>query len=118
MVNPYQTFYVEQKPNGDWEDSLTGVGYAGVVNKIKAENNSQDVWVNQNSVGDASSAIAMGFYFGGSYLYGLPEREDTLYLKNTNSSSPYELFSLGVETHPTENPQAMYGSVPYITGVS
>lgn len=124
VVNPYQTFYVEQEPsNSDWIDDLAGLtqGYAGIVNKIKS-NTSDMIWPAEIPESlqqkGTSQAISMGFYFGGDYLYGLPEREDTLYLKNTPEDSPYELFSLGVETHPTENPQAMYGSVPYITGTS
>jgi hypothetical protein len=34
----------------------------------------------------------MGFYFPSKRLVGLPEREDTLFLKNTGNT-PYEHFA-------------------------
>ena len=63
-------------------------------------------------------AVSMGFYFLADKLYGLPEREDTLQLKNTAVDSPYELWAADVPGHPAHNPQALYGSVPYITSVN
>lgn len=66
----------------------------------------------------------MSFLWPDVLMVGLAEREDTLWLKNTDGvgkeslDKPYELFSMGVTTHPASDPQAMYGSVPYIFGLS
>jgi len=38
--------------------------------------------------GGVKRAVSMGFYFPSERLFGLPEREDTLMLKNTGSN-PY-----------------------------
>ena len=59
----------------------------------------------------------MGFYFPSVRLFGLPEREDTLMLKNSGDK-PYELFATDQPNHPPENPQPLYGSIPYITSLA
>ena len=38
--------------------------------------------------GSVGNAISLGFYLPNSILFGLPEREDTLMLKNTGTD-PY-----------------------------
>ena len=40
----------------------------------------------------------MGFYFPSTRLVGLPEKEDTLILKNT-LDTPYELFATDQPEH-------------------
>lgn len=59
----------------------------------------------------------MGFFFNSTRLFGLPEREDTLMLKNTQDT-PYELFATDQPMHPPNNPQPLYGSIPYITSIT
>jgi len=44
----------------------------------------------------------MGFYFAATRLFGLPEREDTFMLKNTQDK-PYELFATDQPSHMPEN---------------
>lgn len=59
----------------------------------------------------------MGFYFPTSTIFGIPEREDTLMLKNT-LEKPYELFATDQPNHLPGNQQPLYGSIPYITSVA
>lgn len=67
---------------------------------------------------DAHKSVSLGFTFPATQkLFGLPEREDSLLLKNTGSA-PYELFASDVFAHPPNNQQPLYGSVPYITSLS
>jgi len=67
--------------------------------------------------GGVNRAVSMGFYFPSQRLFGLPEREDTLMLKNTGSN-PYELFATDQPMHMPENQQPLYGSIPYVTSLS
>lgn len=39
-----------------------------------------------------NKAVSLGFYYPSTRLIGVPEREDTLLLKNTGSN-PYQLFA-------------------------
>ena len=66
--------------------------------------------------GSVGKAISLGFYLPNSILFGLPEREDTLMLKNTGTD-PYQLFASDVFAHTPNNQRPLYGSVPYITSL-
>jgi len=48
----------------------------------------------------------MGFWFAAENLYGIPEREDTLLLQETDIEgySPYDMFAADVPGHPANNP--------------
>jgi len=55
-----------------------------------------------NVDGGVKKSISMGFYFAATRLFGLPEREDTFMLKNTQDK-PYELFATDQPNHDPEN---------------
>jgi hypothetical protein len=52
--------------------------------------------------GGVKKAVSMGFYFPSERLFGVPEREDTLMLKNTGEN-PYELFATDQPFHMPSN---------------
>lgn len=64
-------------------------------------------------------AIAMSFWLPGEdqTLYGIPEREDTLALKVTTGTDPYEIFATD-RLHSPGSPGPLYGSIPYVMGLS
>ena len=63
------------------------------INSLYLENGNTTTRINSDSfTNDVKSAVSMGFYFQSTLLFGLPELEDTLILKNT-FDSPYELFA-------------------------
>jgi alpha-glucosidase (family GH31 glycosyl hydrolase) len=66
--------------------------------------------------GADNQSVSLGFYFPATRLFGLPEREDTFMLKNTESN-PYELFATDQFAHEPNNQQPLYGSVPYVTSL-
>lgn len=47
----------------------------------------------------------------------MPEREDTLALKVTTGTNPYELFATDHPHYP-HNPTPLYGSIPYVAGLT
>ena len=50
-------------------------------------------------------------------LYGIPEREDTLALKTTTGGEPYYIYATD-HLHAPNEPGPLYGSVPYVMGLS
>ena len=64
-------------------------------------------------------AISLSFFLPGDdqTLYGIPEREDTLALKITTGTDPYELFATD-HLHSPNEVGPLYGSVPYVMGLS
>jgi len=50
-------------------------------------------------------------------LFGVPEREDTLLLKRTEGTDPYELFATD-HLHMPGDMGPLYGSIPYVQGIS
>ena len=64
-------------------------------------------------------AIALAFWMPGvdQRLFGISEREDTLNLKMTNGTDPYQLFATD-HVHAPGSPSPLYGSIPYIMGLS
>jgi len=51
-------------------------------------------------------------------LFGIPERADSFLLRTTDKADPYRLYNLDVFPHETNEPEGLYGSLPYITGHS
>lgn len=50
-------------------------------------------------------------------FYGIPEREDTLTLKETKGTDPYKLFATD-HLHAPNQPGPLYGSIPYVMGLN
>jgi len=61
----------------------------------------------------------MSFWLPGSEqtVYGIPEREDTLALKETTGKDPYQMFATD-HLHAPNEAGPLYGSVPYLMGLS
>lgn len=60
----------------------------------------------------------MSFWLPGEQsIYGIPEREDTLELKMTTGSDPYQMFATD-HVHAPNEKGGLYGSIPYIMGLS
>jgi len=64
---------------------------------------------------DYRASVATSFYFTSPYLFGIPERADSFLLKATEHGDPYRLYNLDVFQHYPFSPQALYGSIPYMT---
>jgi len=64
-------------------------------------------------------AVSLSFWLPGEdqTLYGVPEREDTLALKVTTGTDPYDMFAHN-RLHFPGNPGPLYGSIPYVTSLS
>ena len=65
-------------------------------------------------------SVGMDFSFiNYEHVYGIPEHSDPFSLRNTKGSSdPYRLFNLDVFEYETNNPMALYGSVPMMVAHS
>ena len=50
------------------------------------------------------------------HLYGLGEREDTLELKRTTDSTPYEMWAFD-NPHEPNKMDGLYGNMPYVHGI-
>ena len=61
--------------------------------------------------------MSLGFYYPSTRLFGVGEREDTLLLENTGSD-PLELFATDSPDHMPNDPQPLYGSIPYVTSIA
>ena len=59
----------------------------------------------------------MGFLLPTTWLFGIPDRDDTLQLKETGDN-PYEIWATRSLNHSTSNPKPLSGSIPYITALS
>lgn len=62
-------------------------------------------------------------FSGISHVYGIPEHASSLSLKATKGqdapySEPYRLYNLDVFEYETDNPMALYGSIPFMLGHS
>lgn len=49
-------------------------------------------------------------------LFGLGEREDTLVLKRTTNSTPYEMWAFDAPHEPNKM-DGLYGNMPYVQGI-
>ena len=69
-------------------------------------------------------SFGMDITFSGiNHVYGIPEHASSLSLKATRGqdapySEPYRLYNLDVFEYETDNPMALYGSVPFMLGHS
>jgi alpha 1,3-glucosidase len=108
----YDPFMIEQKDAN---------GYVSMVinpeNTLTVEDGQTVEQDNVVQFQDIQKAIGLGFFMPSDKLFGLGEREDTLVLKRTNQKDPYELFARDLPHYP-DNPISLYGSTPYIQGVS
>ena len=69
--------------------------------------------------GGVKQAIGMGYFYPTTdHLFGIPERESGLELQNTPVDQPYQLFATDQPNHMPGNPQPLYGSVPFVQGLS
>ena len=64
-------------------------------------------------------SVSWGFWLPGEEqtLFGIPEREDTLALKTTTGSDPYQMYATD-HLHAPNEEGPLYGSIPYIMGLS
>jgi hypothetical protein len=65
----------------------------------------------------ASQSVQMSFFMASEKLFGVPEREDTLELKRTTGTSPYQIFATD-HLHAPNSKGPLYGSVPYVNGIN
>lgn len=65
-------------------------------------------------------SVGMDFSFiNYEHVYGIPEHADSFSLRNTKGATdPYRLFNLDVFEYETNNPMALYGSVPMMVAHS
>ncbi|KAG0198537.1 hypothetical protein BGX28_008026 [Mortierella sp. GBA30] len=67
-------------------------------------------------------SFGMDITFAGiNHVYGIPEHASSLSLKATKGadapySEPYRLYNLDVFEYETDNPMALYGSIPFMLG--
>jgi len=64
-----------------------------------------------------TEGIGLGAWVPSDTLFGLGEREDTLVLKTTTGSDPYELWATDAPHMPNKM-TTLYGQLPFITGIS
>ena len=100
VINPKDTLYVEHQNASKLQMYLSEEDETGYE------------WP-----GQVKEGVGLGFFVPTKNLFGLGEREDTLNLKTTSDRSPYQLFATDKPHHP-DNPCPLYGSVPFIHGVS
>ena len=64
-------------------------------------------------------SVSWGFWLPGEEqtLFGIPEREDTLALKTTTGTDPYQIYATD-HLHAPNETGPLYGSIPYIMGLS
>lgn len=66
--------------------------------------------------GGVNRGIGLGFFMPSDTLYGLGEREDTLVLKRTTGSTPYEMWAFD-SPHEPDRMNGLYGNMPYVQGI-
>lgn len=64
-------------------------------------------------------AVSWSFWLPGEdqTLFGIPEREDTLALKTTTGTDPYQMYATD-HLHAPNEVGPLYGSIPYVMGLS
>ncbi|KAK6766925.1 hypothetical protein RB195_026284 [Necator americanus] len=66
-----------------------------------------------------SSSIGVDIsLIGAKYAFGLPEHAESYALRDTRNYEPYRLYNLDVFEYDLNSPMALYGSIPYMVGVS
>jgi len=63
--------------------------------------------------GGVNRGIGLGFFMPSDTLFGLGEREDTLVLKRTTGSDPYEMWAFD-SPHEPDRMNGLYGNMPYV----
>lgn len=66
--------------------------------------------------GGVNRGIGLGFFMPSETLFGLGEREDTLVLKRTTQSTPYEMWAFD-SPHEPNRMNGLYGNMPYVQGI-
>lgn len=66
--------------------------------------------------GGVNRGIGLGFFMPSETLFGLGEREDTLVLKRTTGSTPYEMWAFD-SPHEPNRMNGLYGNMPYVQGI-
>jgi len=66
--------------------------------------------------GGVTRGIGLGFFMPSETLFGLGEREDTLVLKRTTDSDPYEMWAFD-SPHEPNKMNGLYGNMPYVQGI-
>ena len=66
--------------------------------------------------GGVNRGIGLGFFMPSETLFGLGEREDTLVLKRTTNSTPYEMWAFDAPHEPNKM-NGLYGNMPYVQGI-
>ena len=68
---------------------------------------------------ETPQSVSWSFWLPGENqsLFGIPEREDTLALKTTTGTDPYQMFATD-HLHAPNEVGPLYGSIPYIMGLS
>ena len=82
------------------------------------ERTQKDIFEAGTSFEDTREAMSLGFFFPSRTLFGVPERESSLILKETKDSAPYRLWATDEPMHMPGSPQPLYGSIPYVTGLT
>ena len=65
---------------------------------------------------DYQMAVGLGVKFETNRLFGLPERESSPVIKNTQQTDPYRFFNIDYYMHQRDDATGEYGSIPYVTG--
>ena len=118
IINPAGSLYVEDMFTTDIPQSTGDSCFNGLRERVE-EYTKEDIF---GPSSDIKTSISLGFWYATSKLFGLPEREDTLALKRTDgghiSSQPYKIWATDQFAHIPNNPQALYGSIPYVNAQS
>ena len=120
VINPSGSLYVEDMMNQETpSQNSDSTCFAGL--RERTEERTGTDWFGPNS--DRKNSISLGFWFATTKLFGLPEREDSLALRRTDggkygAGEPYKIWATDQFAHMPENPQALYGSIPYVNAQS
>ena len=96
-------------------NSLTDSCFDGLRSRAK-ERAGNEIFAKNKQ--DSIEAISLGFFFPSRKLFGIPERESSLILKETKNMAPYRLWATDEPMHMPGNPQPLYGSIPYVTALT
>lgn len=123
IVNPEDTLYFESEAStsaphlyGSEESDLAS------LKKQISESVGRDVYrtIPESEAasmrGGVTRGIGLGFYMPSETLFGLGEREDTLVLKRTTDSTPYEMWAFD-NPHQANKMDGLYGNMPYVQGI-
>jgi len=124
VVNPEDTLYYETE-SAAMAPHLYGSGASSPFSSLKEKISSKvgrDVYrsIPESEAaslrGGVNRGIGLGFFMPNELLFGLGEREDTLVLKRTTESTPYEMWAFD-SPHQPNHMNGLYGNMPYVQGV-